>query len=310
MSSRRLHILAVAAMALAAVIWGSAFPATKYLQEAGLGVNALLALRFALAAVVLLGLTLARGSRWKGSDVRDGLVAGVVLASLFWLQTAGLQTTTTTKNAFITGLYVIFTPMVALAYGERLKLAHALAVLVASVGLVGLVFKPGESFGGWAHGDTLTLANAVLIGFHIVLIGRFSRRCDTWVLTFTQIAVVAVACTIFALIFPTGGFRASHGLDLRGTWIALLWLGLAGTALTMYLQARFQPWLTATEAGIIFSLEPVVATLLAVSGWIPGVKDSLVPRQWLGGALIVAAALVAELGPRVWGKKAEEVPGP
>ena len=305
MSERRLHILAVAAMALAAIIWGSAFPATKYLQEAGLGVNALLALRFSIAAVVLLGLTLARGSRWKASDIRDGLVAGVVLASLFWLQTAGLETTSTTKNAFITGLYVIFTPMVAFRFGERPKLAHALAVLVACVGLVGLVFKPGESFGGWSHGDTLTLANAVLIGFHIVLIGRYSRRCDTWVLTFTQIAVVAVACTIFAIILPKGGFQASHGLNLRGTWIGLIWLGLAGTALTMYLQARFQPWLTATEAGIIFSLEPVVATLLAVSGWIPGVKDTLVPRQWLGGALIVAAALVAELGPRMWGRKAE-----
>ncbi|HJV91517.1 MAG TPA: DMT family transporter [Holophagaceae bacterium] len=304
MSERRSHLLAVAAMAVAAAIWGSAFPATKYLQEAGLGVNALLALRFTLASVALLGLTLARGSRWKASDVRDGLVAGVVLASLFWLQTAGLETTTTTKNAFITGLYVIFTPMVALAFGERLKVPHALAVLVACVGLVGLVFKPGESFGGWGPGDTLTLANAVLIGLHIVLIGRFSRRCDTWVLTFTQIAVVAVACGLLALVLPKGGFQASRGLQLRGTWIALLWLGLAGTALTMYLQARFQPWLTATEAGIIFSLEPVVATLLAVSGWIPGVKDNLVPRQWLGGALIVAAALVAELGPRVWGRKA------
>ncbi len=305
MSQRSQHLFAVAAMAVAAAVWGSAFPATKYLQEAGLGVNALLGLRFCIAAVALLGLTLARGTIWKASDVRDGLVAGAVLASLFWLQTAGLEGTTTTKNAFITGLYVIFTPMVALAFGERMKGAHLLAVAVASLGLVGLVFKPGESFGGWTGGDTLTLANAVLIGLHIVLIGRFSRRCDTWVLTFTQIAVVAVVCTLLALVLPKGGFSASHGLNLRGTWVALLWLGLAGTALTMYLQARFQPWLTATEAGIIFSLEPVVATLLAVSGWIPGVKDFLVPRQWLGAVLIVLAALVAELGPRLWGRKAE-----
>lgn len=305
MSERRLHFLAVGAMATAAIIWGSAFPATKYLQEAGLRVNALLALRFSLGALALLILTLARGSRWKAADVRDGLVAGVVLASLFWLQTEGLQSTSTTKNAFITGLYVIFTPMVALGFGERPKAAHGLAVLIAAVGLVGLVFKPGESFGGWTRGDTLTLWNAILIGLHIVLIGKFSRRADAWVLTFTQVAVVAIVCTLMALAPTEGGFRASHGLGLPGTWIGLLWLGLAATGLTMFLQARFQPWLTATEAGIIFSLEPVVATLLAVSGWIPGVKDHLVARQWAGAALIVAAALVAELGPRLWGRRGE-----
>jgi len=305
MSERSKHWFAVGAMATAAIIWGSAFPATKYLQEAGLRVNALLSLRFTIGALALLLLTLARGSRWRASDLRDGLVAGVVLASLFWLQTAGLQSTSTTKNAFITGLYVIFTPMVALAFGERLKPAHAVAVAIASVGLVGLVFRPGESFGGWTQGDTLTLANAVLIGLHIVLIGRFSRRCDAWVLTFTQVAVVAVVTTLLALVPNGDGFHASHGLGLSGTWIGLLWLGLAGTGLTMFLQARYQPWLTATEAGIIFSLEPVVATLLAVSGWIPGVQDHLVARQWSGAALIVAAALVAELGPRLWGRKAE-----
>lgn len=305
MSERSKHWFAVGAMATAAIIWGSAFPATKYLQEAGLRVNALLSLRFTIGALALLLLTLARGSKWRASDLRDGLVAGVVLASLFWLQTAGLQSTSTTKNAFITGLYVIFTPMVALAFGERLKPAHAVAVAIASVGLVGLVFRPGESFGGWTQGDTLTLANAVLIGLHIVLIGRFSRRCDAWVLTFTQVAVVAVVTSLLALVPNGDGFRASHGLNLSGTWIGLLWLGLAGTGLTMFLQAKYQPWLTATEAGIIFSLEPVVATLLAVSGWIPGVQDHLVARQWGGAALIVAAALVAELGPRLWGRKAE-----
>ncbi len=298
------HASAAAAVAFAAATWGCAFPATRFLLDAGLSVGALLTLRFALGAAALLAIALATGVPWRRGDLRDGLVLGLVLAALFWLQTDGLRFTTTTKNAFITGLYVIFTPLVALAAGDRLRPVHGAAALVAFLGLALLVFRPGESFGGWhLRGDTFTLLNAVLVGVHIVLTAHYSRRADPWVLALVQVAFVGAVSAGVALAFPgTYGFRGGRGLDRADVWVALGFLGLLATTLAFWLQSRFQAQLGATEAGVLLSMEPVWATLLAVSGLVPGVRDRLSPTQWAGAAILVAAALLAELGPRLLGR--------
>jgi drug/metabolite transporter (DMT)-like permease len=298
------HATAAFAVAFAAAAWGCAFPATRYLLDAGLSVGALLSLRFLIGGAALLAVALATGAPWRRGDLRDGLVLGVVLAALFWLQTDGLRFTTTTKNAFITGLYVIFTPLVALAAGDRLRPVHGAAALVAFLGLALLVFKPGESLGGWhPRGDTSTLLNAMLVGVHIVLTAHYSRRADPWVLAFVQVAFVGAVSALVALAFPSVyGFRGGRGLDAAGVWVALGYLGLVATTLAFWLQSRFQAQLGATEAGVLFSLEPLWATLLAVSGFVPGIRDSLSGTQWAGAAVLLAAALLAELGPRLLGE--------
>lgn len=295
------HATAALSVAFAAATWGCAFPATRFLLDAGLSVGALLTLRFALGGTALLAIALAARVPWRRQDLRDGLVLGAVLAALFWLQTDGLRFTTTTKNAFITGLYVIFTPLVALVAGDRLRPVHGLAALVAFLGLALLVFKPGESFGGWhPRGDTFTLLNAGLVGVHIVLTAHYSRRANPWVLAFVQVAFVGSVSAIVALAFPgTYGFRGGQGLDRGAVWVALAFLGLFATTLAFWLQTRFQSQLGATEAGVLFSLEPLWATLLAVSGAVPGIRDRLTPTQWAGAGVLLAAALFAELGPRL-----------
>ena len=294
-------------MAFAAAVWGSAFPATKYLQDAGLSVGAILSLRFAIGALVLLGIALALRVPWKRQDLIDGFWAGLVLCALFWLQTDGLRFTSTTKNAFITGLYVIFTPVVALVVGDRLKPIHGAAALVAFAGLVGLVFKPGEHFGGWNRGDSETLLNAILVGVHIVLMGHFTRRSNPWILAFTQVALVAVLSLAITFTVPVYGFQGGQGLARPGTWVALLWLGLMATTLAFWIQSHFQSRMGSTETGILMSLEPAWATLLAVSGWVPGIHEVLAPRQWLGAALLLTAALIAELGPRLFPTRQTEL---
>src|SRR5574340_763286 len=139
LESRRSHLVAVLAMAAIAAVWGGGFPATKYCLQAGLSVGALLTLRFAVGTaglglmMVLLRVPLRRRA------VLDGFWLGVVLATLFWLQTDGLRFTTTSKSGFITGLYVVFTPLVALLVGDRLRPSHGLAALVALTGLALLV---------------------------------------------------------------------------------------------------------------------------------------------------------------------------
>ena len=301
LESRASHLFAVLSLAAIALIWAGGFPAAKYCLQAGLSVGALLSIRFAIGTAGL-GLMLALlRVPIRRRDALDGLWLGLVLATLFWLQTDGLRFTTTSKSGFITGLYVIFTPMVALLVGDRLRPFHALGALVALTGLALLVREPGTAWGGWNRGDSETFLAAVLCGFHIVMTAHFARRSSAWVLAFVQVAVTGVVSLVITLALPAPfGFQAAGpALASGGTWVALGFMGLLATTLAFYVQSTMQARLGATECAIIFSSEPVWCALLAVSGWIPGIREHLSPVQLLGGGFILVATLVAELGPRL-----------
>ena len=281
--SRPSHLSAVLALAAIAFVWAGGFPATKYCINAGLSVGALLSIRFAIGTAGLGLMLMLLGVPVRRREVLDGLWLGLVLATLFWLQTDGLRFTTTSKSGFITGLYVIFTPMVAL------------------LGLALLVREPGSAWGGWNRGDTETFLAAVLCGFHIVMTSHFSRRSSGWVLAFMQVAVTGAISILITLALPAPfGFQgAGPALARGGTWAALVFMGLLATTLAFYVQSTFQARLGATESAVIFSSEPVWTAALAVSGWVPGIREHLSPLQLAGGGLILAANLVAELGPRL-----------
>jgi drug/metabolite transporter (DMT)-like permease len=297
--SRASHLSAVFALAAIAFIWAGGFPATKFCINAGLSVGAILSLRFAIGTLGLGLMLILLEVPIRRRDVADGLWLGLVLTTLFWLQTDGLRFTTTSKSGFITGLYVLFTPVVALVVGDRLRPSHGLGALVALLGLTLLVREPGSAWGGWNRGDTETLVTAVLCGFHIVMTSHFSRRSSGWVLAFVQVAVtgaISLAVTL-ALPAPFGFQGAGPALAKGGIWVALIFMGLLATTLAFYIQSTFQARLGATETAIIFSSEPVWTAALAVSGWIPGIREHLSPVQLAGSGLILAANLVAELGP-------------
>ena len=295
------HLFAVLALGSIAFVWAGGFPATKYCLNGGLSVGALLSLRFVIGTAGLGLFMFILRIPIPRQAALDGLWLGLVLATLFWLQTDGLRFTSTSKSGFITGLYVIFTPMVALLVGDRLRLSHGLGALVALTGLILLVREPGAAFGGWTRGDSETLLAAVLCGFHIVMTAHFSRRSSGWVLAFMQVAVtgaISLAIT-FALPSPYGFQGALPILARPGIWVALVFMGLLATTLAFYVQSTMQARLGATESAIIFSSEPVWTALLAISGWIPGIQEHLSPIQFLGGGLILSATLVAEFGSRL-----------
>lgn len=297
----RSHLVAVVSLALTAAIWGGGFPATKYGLQAGLSVGALLTLRFAIGTAGLGLMVALLRVPIRRQAVMDGLWLGLVLATLFWLQTDGLRFTTTSKSGFITGLYVIFTPMVALLAGDRLRPSHGLGAGVALIGLLLLVREPGAAWGGWNRGDSETLVAAVLCGFHIVMTAHFSRRSSGWILALTQVAVTGLVSLLVTLTLPAPwGFEGTaRALARPGTWVALAFMGILATTLAFYVQSTMQARLGATESAILFSTEPLWTALLAISGWIPGIQEHLGPLQLAGGLLILAATLVAELGPRL-----------
>jgi len=286
---------------LAATIWGASFAAMKSALLAHLSVGLMLTARFGIGAACLGALIAWRRVPVRRAALADGLWLGLVITAVFWLQADGLRFTSTAKSGFITGLYVLFTPLIGALLGHRPRLAHAAGALVAAAGLYLLVHEPGTAGGGWNRGDTQTLACSVLCGLHIVLTGIFSRRSSGWVLAFTQVAVVTVLSFAITVCLPAPhGFQgALAALAHPGVWITLGYLGVLATAVAFYLMMTLQAHLGATEAAILYSLEPVFTALLAMSGWVPGIRERLSPLQLGGGAVIVAAMVLAELGPQL-----------
>jgi len=295
------HSSAVLGTLLTASIWGASFAAMKFAIQANLSVGFMLALRFGIGAAALGLLIIWRRVPFAKAAVVDGLWLGLLVTTIFWLQAEGLRFTTTAKSGFITGLYVLFTPVISVVLGQRLRLAHALGALAAAAGLFLLVHAPGISAGGWNLGDSLTLACSAVCALHIVLTGTFSRRSSGWVLAFTQVSVAALGSLFITAWLPgPNGFQgAARVLAHPGIWITLVYLGLLATALAFYLMMTLQAHLGATEAAILYSLEPVFTALLAMSGWVPGIREHLSPRQLSGGLIIVTAMILAELGPRL-----------
>ena len=272
------HGRAVAGLVFVTLVWGTTFTVVKgALADASPLV--LVAARFGLASLLLLPLA--------PRLTRAELVGGVVLGLLFWggiaLQTTGLQETTPSRSAFITSLTAPLVPVVGwVAYRERPGVRVLLAILIATAGLY-LLTDPGT--GGPNHGDLLTALAAILFAGHIVAIGRFTGHGDAGRLLLVQLGVTALLAAIAAPMVGGARFTPTPALIL-----ALLFL--VSTAIgTFWYQIRAQRVLAPTETGLIFTLEPVFASIMS---WL-AIGETLSAVQWLGGALVVGAMALSAL---------------
>jgi drug/metabolite transporter (DMT)-like permease len=292
------HWGAVVGILFVTGIWGSSFSVVQYSLRAGLDVTSLLAIRFVLGAFGLAVILAVTRTRPIWPALRDGLVLGVVVTGGFWFQADGLHFTTVPKSSFITGLFVVFTPLVALFFGERIKPHHALAAGVSVIGLYALTRDPTASSGGWNRGDVETLFSAMLFGIQVYLIARFSRRSNPLVVAFGQAAGTGVLSTLLLLAWPGLAMPAPNFVWTPGLIIAVCFLALVATALVSGVQCTMQAKLGATEAAIFFTLEPLFATLIAVFGLVPGIQVHLSAMQWLGALILLTAPVLAERGGR------------
>ena len=261
----------------------------------GMTVGALTSIRFTLAGLAMFVILRAKGSAIVRRGVIDGIWLGMLLVVIFWLQTDGLRLTTTAKSGFITGLYVLFTPLVAVAVGQRVKLASAAGALIASYGLYLLVHLPGGVLSGWNRGDLETLLCAILCGVHIVMMGHYTRRSEPWLLAGTQVlttGVISLAVTAFLPShrrFPEPWRGLVAGFGRRSD-------ALYGPAFNRV--RLLGPGCSADQArsdGVsrTVRIEPVLAAVLSVV-WL---KEPMTRTQAFGGALIVLAMIVAEALP-------------
>ncbi len=269
------------ALIVVTAVWGVTFVQVKDAVKL-YPLLAFLAVRFVLATLAL-AVPAAGRIRTLG---RRGLLAGswlgLLLAIGYVLQTAGLERTTVSGTGFITGMYVVLTPVIALAL-LRTRIGPAAWAGVA-VSTVGLAMLSGVHAGSFA-GDLLVLAASAVYSLQIVLMERFAPRYDALAFTLVEMGAAAVGLLIVA------GAHGDLGVPRGATvWAALLVTGIFASALGFLVQTWAQQTTSATRTALAFAMEPVWTALFGFT--LAG--DRLGALGWGGCAAIMAGILLAE----------------
>ncbi|PVG83039.1 EamA family transporter [Nocardioides gansuensis] len=264
--------------------WGSTFFLIKDLLDRVPTLD-FLAVRFAIAGVALVLAAPRALGRLSPATRKHTLVLGALYGVAQILQTAGLAHTAASVSGFVTGMYVVCTPLLAAAIlHTRITAITWAAVLLATVGL-GVLTLSGFSVG---YGEAITLVAAVLYALHIVGLGAWSTPADAVGMTTLQVIVIAVICLVATV--PDGIVLPATA----GDWASLGYMALVVGAMGLLAQTWAQAHLPPTRTAIIMSMEPVFASLFAI--WLGG--EHVTMRLVVGGLMVLTAMLVVELVPR------------
>ncbi len=265
---------------LVSVVWGATFPLVKasldYITPLGF-----ITLRFLLGFLILAVFLFKylRGSR-------DALLPGIILSIFLFLgylfQTVGLKYTTSSHSGFITGLYVVFTPIFAIfIIKERISAKVAAAVVLALLGL----YLLSNMSGGVNFGDFLTLLCAIAYAIQVVLVAKYSRLHNPTTLTLIELA--------FVFLFSTGGW-AMEGFYVEWNWIMIfgvIFTGIFATAIAILAQTHAQRVIPSSHAAIIYTTEPVFAGIFSYIF----LGETLGMRGMIGAGLILLGMLLVAL---------------
>ncbi|MEV6984946.1 DMT family transporter [Sphaerisporangium sp. NPDC051017] len=268
-SVRTRHLAGVAALLGVTAVWGSTFPLTKDMVTR-LPVIDMLAARYLISVAILLALR-PRALRGIGPGAwRAGVALGLVYGAALVTQTYGLKALPSSVSGFVTGSYVVMTPLLALLWFRTPITARTwTAVGLAVAGLGAITLMSGDAGGGSVSGAglALTLGSAALYAVHVVALGRWSRPEHAYALAVLQVGTMALVCTAVA---------APGGIALPATpgdWAGLVYLATAAGALSFLAQTWAQAHVPATPAAVVMSIEPLWATAFATllygeaAGW-------------------------------------------
>jgi drug/metabolite transporter (DMT)-like permease len=273
--------LALVSLVVVTAVWGATFVVVKDVVEQAPPMD-FLAVRFLLAAGVL---TLWRPGRLLSlsrGQCGHGALAGLLLGVAFIGQTVGQQYTSASMTGFITGLSVVFTPVLAgVLLRHRIGSATWAAVTIATIGLAMMTLR-GYAIG---PGEALTLLCALFFALHVVALSEWSTAGDAYALTVVQLGVVGVVCL---------GLGALDGIDLpsnRSFWAPVIGLAVVATAGAYLVQTWAQARLPAAVAALALTMEPVFASAFGVLVD----HDEVTIRIVLGGVLVVGAMILTAL---------------
>jgi drug/metabolite transporter (DMT)-like permease len=286
--------LGVLALHAATLLWASTFLVVKD-AVSSVPPSVLILARFVLAALVFVPFLRRSSAALNGRAHLQLWLAGLENAVWFTLiyatQSIGLQSSSASRSAFISVLYVAVVPLVMRFSGRRVRLVEWLAVLVAVLGIWLLTAPSGQA----ASGDAWVFSSVIFGAIQLVRLEVLSNRFASWPLT-----AVTVCCgVILSLVWLAFDLRGLHlGLLDRVSfpWWQVVYLGVIVTGLGTWLMALGQARVSGVRTAMIFALEPVWAALLAAVV----LREHLGVLGWCGGVLVVAANVLPNLLPNSW----------
>ena len=289
---------AVVGLFLVTLLWGGTFVWMKQAMNslddeldqystAGV-VGVIVASRFLIAFVALLPFSSkARTALTSKEDWKGGLILGSLMLVGFVLQMIGIDSVSPSVSAFLTSLYVVFTAILSVKISDR----KPTRMMIAGVGLatLGAGFIDGPPHIVWGTGELLTVACAFFFALHIIFTDSITKKLNPLAVTSTSFAVLVIGAAIIALV-ASGDLMVVEVAWQEGVVLPLLFLGLFGSLACILMLNAFQKYLNPTHAAIIYSFEPVWATLY---GWS---QDLVELSMWLlMGLLLLFGNIIVEL---------------
>jgi drug/metabolite transporter (DMT)-like permease len=250
-----------------------------------------IAVRFVLAAAIMAVIFWRYIRKMNAGTLWSGFQIGLCMFAGYIFQTTGLQYTTPTKAAFITGMSVVLVPLILAIFTKR-RITRWVwtGVAAAAIGLYFLTVPPG-GFGALNRGDPIVFVCAVMFALQIIFIGRYVGTHSVGALAFLQVATTAVLSALFLPIAAVAGWQHPRIVWSREAILAILITAIGSTVIGFSLQTWAQQHTSPSHAGIIFSLEPIFA---AITSWLLA-GERFGARTLAGAALILAGILIAEL---------------
>ena len=276
-----------AALVAVAAVWGGTFVMVKD-AVSRYPLYSFLGWRFAIAVVAFTILFPRAVQRADLATIRAGVFAGTFLTAGYVFQTWGLEDTTASKAAFITGMFVVITPALQAVLLRRLPRTATLVGIGAAV--VGLWLLSGGSAGAWTVGDTRVLLCAVAYSAHMIVLGSVSEQRDVLALTFVQLVTIALLCGGIAVVRE--GVSVPHDASVIAS---LLVTGVLASAVAFAVQTWAQRSIPPARTALILVNEPAFGGLF---GWLAG--EALGLRGLAGAAMILGGMVLSEVaGARV-----------
>ncbi|MDR3627974.1 MAG: DMT family transporter [Ignavibacteriaceae bacterium] len=280
------------------LIWGATFAIIK-LALVNVSPLVFITIRFSFATILLLPFFFKKAKNISRIAVLSGLLLGVMYFLGFSTQTIGLKYTTATKSGFITGTFILFTPIFQYLFEKKVPgKGNLIGISFVLTGLI-MLSSQGNSIldifteigSGFNIGDFFTLLCAVFYAMYLVYLDIISKKYDYMLLVFLQISVTAVLGIIAAITLHLTGLENIKFIFGGNLVFAFLYTSILATVLATTLQTKYQKVITPTKAGIIFSFEPIFSAVIAYYF----INEKVSRFSLIGGILIFTGLLVTEL---------------
>ena len=289
---------AVVGLFFVTLLWGGTFvwmkqamnsldaELTEYSTAGVVGV--IVAARFFIAFVALLPFSkTARVALTSKEDWKGGLILGGLMLAGFVLQMIGIKSVSPSVSAFLTSLYVVFTAILSVKISDRAPTRMMIVGVVLATFGAGFIDGPPHIV--WGVGEILTVACAFFFALHIIYTDKITKQLNPIAVTSTSFVVLVIGAGIIALL-ASGDIMVFESVWQDGVIVPLLCLGLFGSLACILMLNAFQKYLNPTHAAIIYSFEPVWATLY---GWHEGLIDVSI---WLAmGLLLLVGNIIVEM---------------